>query len=68
MSKIIVDLNKPIDEMPTPTKYDIPNIFGEQTKPEKQSIFIKILKIFARLLLVLILIVGGIGGFFTGEI
>ncbi len=38
-------------------------IFAEQTKPEKPSIFLKVLKIFA-LLVVVFVVIGAIGGFF----
>ncbi len=61
MSKFVVDLTEPKVEMPL-AKENIPQ-FGDYQKPEKPGVFVKMLKIFG-ILLVVILIVGGISGYF----
>lgn len=60
MSRIVVDLNEPKEsETSTPKKSE----FGDYQKPKKPSVFVKIVKVLAVGLL-LILVVGALGGYF----
>lgn len=61
MSKIVLDLIEPKSEVP-PKKAGVPK-FGDYQKPQKPSVFVKILKIFG-IIAAVILIVGGISGYF----
>ncbi len=63
MSKFVVNLeNKQESQMPTPKKEGVPE-FGNYQKPKETSVLMKILRILGAVLL-FILIVGAIGGYF----
>lgn len=61
MSRFEVDLTEPKTE--NAPKTSATPLFSAQNKPKKKSVFVKVLKIFA-LLLVVFALIAGIGGFF----
>ncbi len=63
MSRFTVDLDESKKENALPQKTAVPPSLENQTAPKKSGVFRKILEIFG-VALVLILIVGGIGGYF----
>lgn len=63
MSNFVVNLNDPPPADATKKASGAPSFTNQQITPKKPSAFLKILKIFAALVAV-ILLIGGIGGFF----